>query len=103
MKPITKKQKTRKAILGAITKLSERGDDITLNRISKIVGCTSQNLRANYFSFIRDNCKDLIYHKGPGSSLVTTTDTLETIKKINPKLSPKAYGIGLKDHNTYRR
>lgn len=107
MKNILKKKKTKRAILAAIEEiLKARGSTVTLPRISKIVGLTVRTLKDSYFDFIRDNSKGKLYQRkqnGISIEAVEKNGLIEKLKNINPDLSDKAWGIGLEDHNTYRR
>lgn len=106
MKNLLKKKNTKKDILSAIGEiLRVKGRIVTLPRIAKIMGCGHENLRKNYFDFIRENCNGWLFEKNKGLTLkeVETKGLFEKLKNINPDLSDKAWGIGLEDHNTYRR
>lgn len=106
MKDSPTKKRTKKAILQAISKLSENSDEfITIAKIAKATGFSHQNLRACYLPFIRGNCDNLKYLTGKNNSLDKTVSKSrnEKLKKLNPDLSEKAFGIGIVDHETYRR
>lgn len=97
---LKKKDRTRQSILKAIKKLKGREELITIKKISKIVGCSPQNLRSVYLSFIRENCKDLHFYKRNGEESTTYQMSDSQREKMNGFMehSLKSCGIDLVDH-----